>query len=224
MQPTEAHATHAIFDDWLPARDLALVWDYFQAESMERVPLAAAAWRLEDGAPLHGPAYAVARDADGRAVHDADAGYPTGTPLDFITERLIDAAPALRPWIGQDWRLLTGHAFAYPRGSALSWHADDRQQYSGAFTFYAHPTWNVQWGGELMVADVDRDAELPALGGRRFDNREYSAALMERGGGRFVMAKPNRLVVLGGAPHMVARVSDAAGHNVRASVSGFFVR
>ena len=35
------------------------------------------------------------------------------------------------------------------------------------------------------------------------------------------MPKPNRLVVLGGAPHMIARVAAAAGDNVRASVAGF---
>ena len=49
-------------------------------------------------------------------------------------------------------------------------------------------------------------------------------ALLERGEGRFVMPRPPRLVVLGGAPHMVAPVRAAAGSNVRATVSGFFLR
>lgn len=44
------------------------------------------------------------------------------------------------------------------------------------------------------------------------------------GCGNFIMPKPNRLVILGAAPHMVTRVNAAAGASVRASAAGFFLR
>ena len=50
------------------------------------------------------------------------------------------------------------------------------------------------------------------------------AQVLDMGCGNFVAPKPNRLVILGGAPHMVARITPAAGAAVRASVSGFFLR
>ncbi len=84
-------------------------------------------------------------------------------------------------------------------------------------------TLNAHWGGELLLADVDDGTELPIMA-HRFDDEAYSATLMEHGAGRFVMPKPNRLVVLGSAPHMVAPVRVAAGSCVRASISGFFLR
>jgi Rps23 Pro-64 3,4-dihydroxylase Tpa1-like proline 4-hydroxylase len=103
----------------------------------------------------------------------------------------------------------------------LSWHRDDSELYAGAFIYYAHPHWNAHWGGELLIADVPDDLDIMAY---RFENEPYSEQLLEHGAGRFVMPKSNRLVILGGAPHAVAPVSAAAGQNVRASVSGFFLR
>ena len=48
---------------------------------------------------------------------------------------------------------------------------------------------------------------------------------MRHGVGRLVLPKPNRLVVIkGGTPHCGAKVREAAGNHVRASVSGFFKR
>ena len=77
-------------------------------------------------------------------------------------------------------------------------------------------------GGELLVAEGTEDS-LPIMG-YRFENDSYSEALLARGEGRYVQPKPNRLVLLGGAPHAVAPVTPAAGQNIRASVSGFFLR
>jgi Rps23 Pro-64 3,4-dihydroxylase Tpa1-like proline 4-hydroxylase len=99
---------------------------------------------------------------------------------------------------------------------------DDHELYAGAFVYYAHPFWNAHFGGELLVAETD-GAELPIMA-YRFETEEYSSQLLEVGCGNFIMPKPNRLVVLGGAPHMVARVSPASGQHVRATVAGFFLR
>jgi Rps23 Pro-64 3,4-dihydroxylase Tpa1-like proline 4-hydroxylase len=115
----------------------------------------------------------------------------------------------------------------YPRDTGLSWHVDDHELYAGAFIYYAHPRWDAHWGGELLIAELaadpeEEEEELPIMA-YRFETEAYSERLLEIGCGNFVMPKPNRLVLLAGAPHMIARVSPAAGHNVRASVSGFFL-
>jgi Rps23 Pro-64 3,4-dihydroxylase Tpa1-like proline 4-hydroxylase len=57
-----------------------------------------------------------------------------------------------------------------------------------------------------------------------FDDGRQHASMLEIGTGRFVMPRPNRLVILaGGVSHMIAPVSPAAGHHVRGSIAGFFV-
>ena len=48
---------------------------------------------------------------------------------------------------------------------------------------------------------------------------------MAQGAGSFVMPKPNRLVIIrGGLPHKIAKVSVAAGSHLRRSITGFFKR
>ena len=73
------------------------------------------------------------------------------------------------------------------------------------------------------MLETDPEDELPIMA-YRFETESYSERLLEVGCGQFIAPKPNRLVLLAGAPHMVAKVSAAAGHHVRASVAGFFLR
>ena len=112
-------------------------------------------------------------------------------------------------------------------GTGLSWHCD-AGPYTGAFIYYAHPTWNAQWGGELLVADGCGDyAQADREDGRRhrLDNARENEILLREGTGRYVMPKPNRLVYLqGGTPHRIMPVLPAAGQNPRVSVAGFFVK
>ncbi len=57
------------------------------------------------------------------------------------------------------------------------------------------------------------------------DNEQENARLGRIGLGRYIAPRPNRLVVIvGGTPHMINRVSPAAGDHVRCSISGFFHR
>ena len=137
--------------------------------------------------------------------------------------------------------IITGRVFLYGRGAGLRWHADASDQI-GAYIYYGHPEWQTSWGGELMIMDgattlghgltekkagtfgkknappggvLGPDFQLDGAEERRADN----------GLGRFIMAKPNRLVVLSGsAEHRVAPVTDAAGDHVRCSLTGFVVK
>lgn len=219
-----------VIDDVLDEEAWSEVWTYFQFEDLTPTTRTDGAWRLEDGQVLAGPEFhgaspwlAPEREAALQDVFE-DALYPTGAPPDHLLEVLRGLAEdaELAP-VRDDWEHVAGRAYVYPAGTALSWHRDDHDSYAGAFVYYAHPEWNAQWGGELMVAEVDDPLALPVTP-FRFENREYSDALMEQGSGRYIAPRPNRLVVLGAQPHRVAPVTAAAGRAVRASLAGFFVR
>lgn len=227
MQLTLSTPDFVVYDDVLPSGRHAAVWQYLQTTPLRPVPQVGFAWRIGDGQPFSGPSCATWRDAEAPvpAMNADPARFrfaPTGEAIDDLLSLVAERAPTLRSWVGDDWTMLSGTGWVYPAGSAISWHADDHDRYAGAYIYYAHPRWNARWGGELMV--MSRPHGEPLHRAPRFDFADYSRRLLESGVGHFVMPKPNRLVVLGGAPHMVAAVTAAAGDNVRGSIAGFFHR
>lgn len=111
----------------------------------------------------------------------------------------------------------------YERNSSLYWHRDTPAVVTGSCTYYAHPEWNVQWGGELFIAHPSA-RDIPERNGPsmispkevmgrglvqlsgHLDNSEVNEALMAAGMGHYVMPKPNRLVVMKtGNPHMITQ-------------------
>jgi hypothetical protein len=212
-----------IIDDFLDEDDWTAVWTEFQFAEMHPVSRTVGAWKLDDGVPLGGlEVVTPARNTE--LVHDPEKPqvYPSKTAIDLVLTGLLSESAACAKIVDEDWERIIARAYVYPRGTGLSWHRDDSEIYAGAFIYYAHPHWNAHWGGELLVAE-GTDEDLPIMG-HRFETESYSMDLLNHGAGRFVMPKPNRMVILGGAPHAVAPVSSAAGQNVRASVSGFFLR
>lgn len=212
-----------VIDDFLDEEDWTALWTEFQFAELSPVSRTVGAWKLSDGLPLGGNVI-VTPPRDVELAHDPERPdlYPSHTALDAVITGLLSEPEACAEVVGDEWARITARAYVYPQGSGLSWHRDDSRIYAGAYIYYAHPHWNAHWGGELLIAE-DTDESLPIMG-HRFETEEFSQALLERGMGRFVAPKPNRLVLLGGAPHAVARVSPAAGDAVRASVSGFFLR
>ena len=217
-------APYLIVDDFLDEDEWSDVWSMLQFTELAPVSRTKGAWKLDDGVPL-GSDEIVTPPRDAELAHDPEKPhlFPSETALDHVVAGILGRTDEFKGLVGSDWASVTARAYVYPRGSALSWHGDDHQLYSGAYIYYAHPHWNAHWGGELLVADMPEGASNGPIMGHRFDNEDYSAALMELGEGRYVAPKPNRLVVLGGAPHMVTPVRPAAGDAVRASVSGFFL-
>ena len=214
--------TVRIVDDLLDEEAWTEVWSHFQFADLAPVSRTAGAWKLDDGQALGGDEVVTpARDAAIGQPGEEPGVYPSGTAIDRVMEAVLAEAAASADLVGEDWAHLTARLYAYPAGAGLSWHVDDSALYDGAFVYYAHPHWNAHWGGELLVAE-DTPANMPIMG-HRFDDEEFSAALTESGRGRFIAPKPNRLVLLGGAPHMVQPVRSAAGSHVRATVSGFFL-
>lgn len=241
MRVSSRSDQHGVFDDVLSgeARDALLAYARTvplgspHAEGYQRV------WSFEDGAPWFGPAAVAYTSAQERrrrkrvAPPEAAAGlYPTETAVDLVLDRLLRSARRLEPWIGkrgEEWIGIAARLAVYPQGTGLSWH-DDAQIYSGAFTYYLHPEWAFEWGGELMLLDgppdrrlahriPPRDRPSDPLRGRCLPSEAYT-----RTEGRFVVPVPNRLVVLrGGVTHGVNPVKPAAGRVPRMAISGFFV-
>ena len=217
------HPRFRVIDDFLDEEAWTAVWTHFQFVDLLPVTRSSGAWKLDDGVPLGGHELIWS----GR---DPEAGS-SGTPIDRVVEQLLAQPDLFEGLLAGDWDRVSARPYVYPHGTALSWHVDDHELYAGAFIYYAHPRWNAHWGGELLLAELpepededdEPDEELPIMA-YRFETEAYSERLLEVGAGSFVMPKPNRMVVLAGAPHMIARVSPAAGQEVRASVSGFFLR
>jgi hypothetical protein len=212
-------------------------------------------WRTTDGVPLGATTAvfygkpkpgAGAAAADGGPKHGVAKLYPSHTAVDRVLATLAQHLDDFAELIGKqdvDFDRVSARSFLYPAGTALSWHADD-VQYAGGYAFYTHPEWRPQWGGELLVADESTRSQDPgggeivsiareggALKATRIrippflDSSRQDAVLSRRGLGRFISARPNRLVVIaGGNPHRVNPVSAAAGDHVRCSISGFFHR
>jgi hypothetical protein len=150
-----------------------------------------------------------------------------------------EAREALPFDVGDPRLTLSGRAILMGRGAGLSWHRDGAQL-SGAYTYYAHPRWNSSWGGELMILDreVGGSATDAGAAGTPPDAehlRDFGpdlglddgpeAARREVGIGTFISAKANRLVVLNGTrEHQVNPVTDAAGDQLRTTITGFALR
>jgi hypothetical protein len=235
MKQVVASPELLVLDDFLEPEEFKFLWAEIQATEFESVHRLSwvNAWRLTDGAPLRGPvALSHHTGTDRRSPV-----YPTGTAVDLVFESILRIQSDLEPWIGRygtDWSRFFCRPYLYPLGAGLSWHRDDQNSTAGAFTLYCHPTWNAEWGGELLVAGPEsrslefRETELYGAERRRLgthlDNSTENAALLENGFGSYVLPKPNRLaVVAAGVLHTIRKVDAAAGDRVRASLQGTFM-
>lgn len=218
MSATIEHPHFRVVDDFLDDDAWSELWTHFQFVELLPVTRSLGAWKLDDGVPLGGREIVV----DRRAREGGE------DPMQHVIEALLGQPELYEGLVRDTWTHVSARPYVYPRDTGLSWHVDDSELYAGAFIYYAHPRWDAHWGGELLIAELaadtaDEPEEVPIMA-YRFETQAYSERLLDMGCGNFVMPKPNRLVLLAGAPHMIARVSPAAGHNVRASVSGFFLR
>jgi hypothetical protein len=237
-----------VVDDFLPPDRFEQMWRWFHVAPFfaNDVRGLYGAWRLDDGRVMRGPDVYYGTVAQQAAeAHPGSFAYPTGTAIDLLIEQFSACGSAWEELVGhegRDWRTLAVAARLYERNSGLYWHRDTPAVVTGSCTYYAHPEWNVQWGGELFIAHP-RALNIPERYGPsmispkdvmgrgavqlsgHLDNREVNAALMEAGMGYYVMPKPNRLIVMKtGNPHMISKVQVAAGDHVRASMTLFLIR
>lgn len=245
MKVLHSGAGYVVVDDFLNSGAMAEVWGYIQNEAYVSVfselsgflageessqahgaiNAANKVWRLSDGAPLRGTPVEFGEARRSRVPS------PTGLSLDHLLREISAAAGEFPNCVGVqgvDWQRFNAVPMLYPVGAGLSWHSDGEDR-TGAFVYYAHPTWNVQWGGELLIADLSPSRVHHAYAESKtspwLDNSLENELLMEIGTGTFIQSKPNRLVLLGGGVHhAIAPVRPAAGDRVRCSISGFFIR
>jgi hypothetical protein len=240
MTPIFRNSQVAVFDGVLPEQEFADLGRHLQKLDYRHVhrDKLHGVWRPQDGDPFEGDrVLCLGREPEafGGLAALAAAGhvvYPTGTQLDAPLERILTLAAEVEALVGRrghDWYALQSRPWLYPAGTRLSWH-HDTDEYCGSFVFYTHPHWNAFWGGELLVASEGPEGSVTygeeANGGAlNLDSEPESRALLREGHGQFFAPKPNRLIfIAGGAPHMIAHVSPAAGENVRTSLGGFFLR
>jgi len=228
------NARFSVYDDFLSKPDFVGLWRFVQAQQYHRVHAGGwqPVWRMHDGEPWSSSIVHSARSRHAERAERLSAGsalsvYPTGTHLDRLVEEICLNAGALEPLVGRqgrDWTIFTARAFLYPAGTGLGWHAD-ANVFTGAFSFYAHPEWSSDWGGEILAADIPDGESAPYHLGPGPDSRAVTELLERRGLGDYVSPKPNRLIVLkAGTFHRINPVHPAAGSHVRCSIAGFFVR
>ena len=223
-----------VFDEFLSPEDHKLIWSYVQEEEHKQVHTHkwTKAFRLTDGVPFWGPPH-LSDKYHGEEKHGV---YPTGKAIDIIFKAIKEIQEDLKPWIGSqgdDWAYFFARSYLYPRGAGLSWHRDNANNVTGAFVYYAHQRWDVNWGGEFLISDhstkdVEYEKQKRYSGedkflGSHLDTRAENKALLEAGFGCYIQPKPNRLAILtSGVIHTVKRVDDNAGDNIRSTIQGFF--
>jgi Rps23 Pro-64 3,4-dihydroxylase Tpa1-like proline 4-hydroxylase len=224
MRPTLSTSLFAVYDDFLSPKEHARMWKYFQSESYSF--LNTVEWEkvyLEsDKHPLLGPTF-------WRQQKEMGSNPKSDSPemRRFLTT-IFKKAPRFSKWIGvegRDWASLAATAFLYPPGTGVGWHNDGIRV--GAIVYYAHPYWDPNWGGELMLSEIPprRKAKRKMLFENVNPRVDISREMVEHTNGIFtaVSPRPNRLVLIrGGVPHRIKPVEIGAGLNMRASISGFF--
>jgi len=192
-----------VFDNVLADDDLHRLWELVNLFPYERSDsfLWTKAWSIADGAVLRGPQW-TARAPDWTIVPPVRPDknmrpFPADPPaLVKLLEKVREACASQA-----DLPEITGAAlspYVWPPGTSLAWHSDgmsvDDLNKVGAFTFYVHKEWNCEWGGELLVSEIDADAE-GISSAPTFDNSALSERIMSSGHGAWLAPKPNRLIV-----------------------------
>jgi Rps23 Pro-64 3,4-dihydroxylase Tpa1-like proline 4-hydroxylase len=234
---TVASELCVVIDNFLPMQLFEEVFRFCNSidYSMVHTNKVRKVWRLHDGLPLHSETYHYKSDLE---VGGGPRVYPTDTVLDRVIEAMLRSADAAAQAVGRpvaDWQELTLGSWVYPVGSGLSLHQDTgkrgKQSYTGSYTFYVSPEWNLHWGGWLLVFD---GREAAAAAGARSglavsppwlgDELEQSL-VRDYGLATAILPTPNRIVFISPrAPHMITRVDQNAGNHPRVSLAGFFLR
>lgn len=223
-----------LFDNFLTGKEFEYMWTFMQEENYHFYQVSE--WkkinRIGDGNHLEGSVYM----GENGPEYQNTVPYPSSKALDILFSKIDENLHLFEPWIGkkeEDWLFYALTPFLYPKDTGVSWH-DDYTKSSGTFTFYCHPYWNIQWGGELLIADsseknvpphfrerYNTNAKVPI--GAYIDNSLQNQQVMTPGYGHYILPKPNRIAFIkAGTLHCVKKVDKNAGDQMRASIQGFF--
>lgn len=231
-----------VFDDFLPEDAYQRIYHFACRTDYERINSQGKiqrVWRLRDGFPLRSqfnPHYFA--DTTARPNPKPDWAYPTNSAVDEFIEHLNHLTPQVEPFIGranQDWNRYSVTGWIYPRDTALSLHDDGSGVYSGAFTYFLNPHWDIHWGGLLMFLDPRASRALQSFKTPRnvqdyykrkwIDPEAENAFVWDPGLAQCIFPKRNRIVFIHPESyHFVTKVHADAGENARMSLAGFFMK
>jgi len=246
-KPFETHKPRKVFesaggvvyDDFLPEDLYQKVYHYACSSDYERINTHGRikkVWRIRDGFPLRSLLNLFYFNDKARCPKPKpDWAYPTNTALDLFAEHLSRLAPKAAGYIGhanRDWDRFSITAWIYPRDTALSLHDDGSGIYSGAFTYFLNPHWDIHWGGLLLFIDPRasqalQDYKTPENVSDYYHTKWIepveNSFVWEPGFAQCIFPKRNRVVFIHPeAYHLVTKVYDDAGDNCRMSLAGFF--
>jgi Rps23 Pro-64 3,4-dihydroxylase Tpa1-like proline 4-hydroxylase len=162
--------------------------------------------------------------------------YPTKTDMDLFIEQIVSFSPHIEHVVGvhdKDWGHVTATAWLYPPGTGLAMHDDGSGTYAGAYVYFLNPTWRSSWGGLNIMMDREANEKVYEYRAKHdqiefyergwLDDTILEELMLEHGMGKCIFPKKNRIVFISNyAYHMVTRVNEAAGDNIRTSIAGFF--
>jgi len=236
-----------VLDDFLPEDVFQTVYDYVLTTDYERITSSGGPWYTHDAFPLlsvKNVYYAPldkgrdeAADGGKQVKSSSDAGksvYPSNTPVDLLVKQMVAAQPQvehLTGKFGEAWDQFSVRAWLYPPRTGVSLHHDE----GGSFVYFVNPTWRAHWGGLLLIPDEEGsrmiDAGRAAAGAQDFDKKLWLHAagadelLMQRGFAQSIFPKRNRIVYIRpGAYHLITRINEQAGDNLRMCLLGLFSR
>lgn len=221
----------SVYDDALSDSDHRESWKVLQHETYSVLPPSKGLYRVGDGTPLRCDNTYIWFNSD-KNLPPEDTWYPrikvaTGFYASVIAQiaEVSKNHTDLFGEIDNDWVAIVLTPHLYKAGEGLAWHTD-AFAYTGAFVYYAHPYWNCLWGGELLIVDETTKCDLSHFERNyMLDNEDENERIMNPGIGRYVLPKQNRIVFISaGQQHMLSKTLPAAGNNVRATLSGFFLR
>ncbi|MFW0777203.1 MAG: GlcNAc-transferase family protein [Rickettsiales bacterium] len=228
-----------IFDDFLPddvferVHNFAVKADYEHINTKGKI---SRAWHLQDGFPLRS-SLNLFHYADGVEKPKADYVYPTNTDMDIFMDHLMAIQPHVEHFngkMGKDWAHVTATSWLYPHGTGLSMHDDGSGVYTGAYVYFLNRQWKTHWGGLLLMVEEgnkavydyrEKNDQMEFYHRKWLNANPLDDLLMEHGFARCIFPKKNRIVfIANNAYHMVTRVNESCGDNVRMSFAGFYNR
>ncbi len=231
-----------IFDDFLAPdvyekiQQFAIKTDYEYINTKGKV---SRAWHVHDGFPMRSILNGFYYSKDVTDKPTGDHVYPTKTDMDLFMDNLLSVQPHVAHLTGKEgkdgWMHVSSTCWVYPHGTALSMHDDGSGVYTGAYVYFLNPTWRPHWGGLLVMMDEEANKiiydhrekidQLDYYKKKFFHANGLDEMLVDHGFGKCIFPKGNRIVFIANdAYHMVTRVNEAAGDNLRMSIAGFFNR
>lgn len=205
-------ARYAVIDEVLPEPLFQDTWKTLADErfSQKNVTIDwSKTWSFE-GQPGYSSSAVIYRQAE------------PNTYQEVLGQVFLEITKHLPEIIDKDWQDLRIHTQMFGRGVKINGHYDLHS--AGSFTFYAHPRWDCNWGGELIIPEVPSFSEGQDKPPQSLD-RSWENKFLEVGIGQVITPKPNRCVLTGpGVFHYTNRVDPDAGDALRISIVGFLLK